>query len=364
MINIRTILSVLLVLMVGGIVTLGGCGQEGATPTGASSLAFSSGDNFAATGGAGPDTLASNPIAVYTDASAFQAVLTTSTVKTFSQDLNQSGTALGGGTYEMNLGGVRITMEGPAYYGNLDGVVSLSKGVPVTVSFPPEAQGAGLSIAQLSEVRVTATSRNGETTVLDPFMNGGMGFLGFTSEAGIASIEFTDPDPSDTITPITNLADITFAAIGPETLPLDCAVLRERRTTVRVEVQGAEVRITVIAHGVGIPEEVNVSPIIEHSLGRFGFWPHGRHNPPKVVSELFSTTKADDFPAQVELLYRHSGVTGPTEVLANLDYEVLSACRDEMTGQIIVGGLDEYGYCRKGEQVILQCDRGVSYTIN
>jgi hypothetical protein len=364
MTNTRAHLSVLLVLAVSALVKLAGCGGEVGSPTGTSSLDYSSASRTAAAQEASSITSAGNSITAYTNESSFLDVLTTSTVRTVSQDLSQTGTDVGGETYELNLGGVRIRMRGPAFYGNLAGVDLLSKGVPLTVFLPPQAQGAGLAIAQLSLVRVTATSRDGETLVLDPFSNGSVGFLGFTAEAGIASIEFTDPNPSDTTTPITNIADITFGAIGPEPLPLSCSVLGERRPSIQVDVQGTEVRINAIARGIGIPEEVNIPSVIENSLGRFGFWPNGRHNPPKVVSELFPTMRADDFPARVELFYQHSSLTAPTRVDATLDYEVLSACRDEASGQLVPGGLDEFGTCLRGEYVILQCDRGFSYTIN
>lgn len=303
-------------------------------------------------------------IQAFQDAGAFEATLKTSTVQTVSQDLSQTGTDTGGGTYELQLGGVRIQMQGPAFYNNFLGVDVLGKGVPVTIFFPPSAQGAGVAVAQISEVTVTARARDGETFVLDRFSNGTNGFLGFTSGAGIASIEFSDPDPSDSSTPITNLADITFGEVGPESLPLDCGVLGDRRPSARARVQGKQVTVTARALGVAVPAEVNVSPAIVGSVGRFRFWPNGRHREPKVTSEIFPTLNAQDFPVDVELRHRYPANTPPGEILAALDYELLSACFDDITGALEIGGIDEFGTCRPGEFVILQCDRGLSYVIN
>jgi hypothetical protein len=308
--------------------------------------------------------VAANGIQAFQNRAAFAASLRTSTAQTVSQNLSQSGTAVGGGTYELQLGSVRLQMEGPAFYSNFMGVDVLSKSVPVTILFPPGTQGAGVDVAQLSETTVTARGRNGEVLVIDRFSNGTMGFLGFTSGTGIGSIEFSDPDPSDTNTPITNLADLTFGEIGAESLPLDCAVLGERRPSARVQVRGKEVTVTVRALGVGVPAEVNVSPAIVGSVGRFRLWPDGRHQGPKVTSEVFPTLTARDFPVDLELRYLYPATTSPGEKRAALDYELLSACFDDVSGALEIGGIDEFGTCRPGEFVILQCDRGLSYVIN
>jgi hypothetical protein len=335
--------------------------QPDPTPTGASPFGVPS--SATAAKSVDPGTSLSNGIRVFHDAASFHAVLRTSTVATVSQDLSQSGSDLGGGTFELQLGPVRIRMSGPAFYGSLLGIDVLSKGVPVTLFFPSGAQGAGVDIAQLSSVKVTARARDGGTLVLDNFSNGGMGFLGFASDAGIEAIELTDPVPADTSTPITNLADITFGETGLESLPLGCDVLRERRPAVRVQVQGREVTVTAVARGVGVPTEVNVGPVVAASVGRFRFWPDGRHRGPRLTSGIFRTIDPDDFPVEVQLVYEYPEGAAAGEIEAAFDYELLSACYEEATGALEVGGLDEFGTCRPGEFVILQCDRGLRYAI-
>jgi hypothetical protein len=269
---------------------------------------------------------------------------------------------MGGGSYEISLGGVRIQIEGPGFYTDLAGRELLSKGVPVVVLLPPGTEGAGVEIAQFSRVNVTVTDNNGEFLELSAFSNGGLGFLGFTSRSGIARIEFSDPSPGDTNTPITNLGDVTFGSVRTELFPMSCSVLSNRLPTAHAQVQGNLVTVTATAHGVGIPGEADVSPFLEASFGRFAFWPNGRHNPPKITSDLFPTMQAVDFPVQVSLSYRHTDISQTTTVHANLDYEILSAAYDN-SGRLRLGGLDENSGFQPGEFVILQCDRGLSYVI-
>jgi hypothetical protein len=73
---------------------------------------------------------------------------------------------------------------------------------------------------------------------------------------------------------------------------------------------------------------------------------------------------AADFPAEVELRYRYPDDTPSGDILAALDYELLSACFDEVTGALEIGALDEFGTCRPGTFVILQCDRGLRVVVN
>lgn len=173
----------------------------------------------------------------------------------------------------------------------------------------------------------------------------------------------SNPNLFDNANSISHLTDVNAEGVA-QSLPLACDALGDRRPTVRVEVRGSEVTVRAKARGVGVPGEVDAGPAIVASVGRFRFWPDGRHQGAKVTSEVFPTMRAEDFPVDIELQYRYPSGTTSGEVLAALDYEFLSACFDELTGELEIGGLDEFGTCRPGAFVILQCDRGLSYRIN
>lgn len=97
--------------------------------------------------------------------------------------------------------------------------------------------------------------------------------------------------------------------------------------------------------------------------GRVVFWPNGRHHEPRILSEVFETGNDDDFPAAVRVGYRYGDeVRG--EIVANVDYEMLHKCYDWRQERFVLGGLDEHGTCIEGEYIVLQCDRGVSFTLN
>jgi hypothetical protein len=99
------------------------------------------------------------------------------------------------------------------------------------------------------------------------------------------------------------------------------------------------------------------------TMGRIAFWPNGRHTEPKLVSELFETENQDDFPVEASFSYRFPNDTPPGEIRSNVDYELLLKCFDETTQRFILGWFDEFGFCREGQFIVLQCDRGVSYRI-
>jgi len=124
------------------------------------------------------------------------------------------------------------------------------------------------------------------------------------------------------------------------------------------------VRARPIVVGRRVDVDVKIQGIGFHgTLGRVVFWPNGRHREPRVLSDLFETGSDDDFP--VELTVGHTYANAPSgEIVANVDYEMLNKCYDWRQERFVLGGLDEHGTCIEGEYIVLQCDRGVSVTLN
>ena len=347
-------------------VILGACSHDEVGPTSADLQTTHSADVSQSLTQLDP-RFASTGFVVFTDRDLFESYLG-SGVQVVSQDTSLAGNDIGGGTYQLDRGAVSIQMQGPAFYGNIGGVDVLGKGVPVDVSFLSRAEGVGMVVAQFSKVEVTVTDEDAFRRTIHSFSNGGLGFLGFLAQAGIgiSNVTFSDPNPHDSATPITNIGDITFgrSVKAMPSFPFACDIMASRTPTVQVEVQGSQVNVTATAHGVGIPGEVTrVFSTVEGSFGRFAFWPNGRHTPPKITSDLFPTRNGSDFPVSASIHYTHSDITGATNVLANLDYEILSAAYDD-SGRLRLGGRDEQDRFVPGQFVILQCDRGLEYTVN